>query len=592
MRQFQYEYDNADNFKKFLTKVNQWIKTQVTSQVVFTIYAETIDEDYIGEVCDLIDKSMPDAQYFGCSTNGNIIDGKLCSKTIGITCTVFEFPSTKLELFQYVLVPETVHEVTADITEKINERKWVKAAKLLTTIRGMSMTGFCEDLWDANPEVNIFGGGAFAPDMNSEIACVFSKDFGYYDKGVVFALLGGEDMKFTTTYIAGWKPLGRELKVTRAKESMLYELDGKPAYETYYRYLNIKNDEHFFNNTLEFPFFYKHNGINILRAPIASNPDGSLTMTSDIDEGAMARIAYGDPWTILDMVEKKGKEIEVFHPEAINIFSCAARRTFWGNDEISKETLPFQSIAPTSGFYTSSEFLRTKGYVNQHNVTLVIVGMREGEYTGNEEPSFTMSAIDHSGKISMINRLATFIEAATEELEEANKKLTEMAIMDGLTQIYNRREIQRRIIDATKEYKGYGDGSLRTDLSLIMIDIDDFKKVNDTYGHKVGDEVLRGLASKMREILEEYIPDASCGRWGGEEFMILLPGCSADKAAYIAEKLRVGFNEIDFKSAGRQTISLGVTESYPDENPDYFCIRVDAALYHAKDYGKNQVVLE
>ena len=122
-------------------------------------------------------------------------------------------------------------------------------------------------------------------------------------------MIGGEDLHIYTTHIAGWKPLGREFLVTKAQNALLFELDGKPAYDVYYRYLKILSDEHFFFNTLEFPFFYKHNGIDILRAPVYCNEDGTLVMTSDIDENVKARLANGDPWTILDCVRRDGKKL-------------------------------------------------------------------------------------------------------------------------------------------------------------------------------------------------------------------------------------------------------------------------------------------
>ena len=96
-----------------------------------------------------------------------------------------------------------------------------------------------------------------------------------------------------------------------------------------------------------------------------------------------------------------------------------------------------------------------------------------------------------------------------------------------------------------------------------MIDLDDFKKVNDTYGHKIGDEVLTGLADFLQVSLHSEEVRYMAGRWGGEEFMIVLPGMHAKDAAVIAEKLRNGFAAIEFKGAGRQTMSLGVTEYIP-----------------------------
>ncbi|MBR1723990.1 MAG: GGDEF domain-containing protein, partial [Ruminococcus sp.] len=413
---------------------------------------------------------------------------------------------------------------------------------------------------------------AFSFDLYDNRACVFSRRGGMSENGVVFWLLGGEDFHVTSTFITGWKPLGKTFHVTMSDGNIIYELDNMPAYEVYSKYLNIRNNEHFFYNSLEFPFLYQHNGINILRAPTASNPDGSLVMTSDIDEDVMARLAYGDPWTILESVQTDGRIIKNFNPEVIQIFSCAARRTFWGNTEVSKESLPFQNIAPTSGFYTSGEFLRTNGYVNQHNVTMVVVAMREGTAASTKRTGeLEIDQSGFSGKVSLINRLASYINAAFDELEQA-------AITDGLTKLHNRSEIQRRIDErlATGEV-----------MTLIMLDIDNFKSVNDTYGHQEGDNVLIGLANMLRGGIAENNPDADAGRWGGEEFMLLLPFDISYAKMAAADILR-DFHALNFPKAGQQTVSLGVAQAVKGESLDGLLMRVDEALYKAKNAGKNR----
>ncbi|MCR5103987.1 MAG: diguanylate cyclase [Eubacterium sp.] len=592
MKQFQFNYDNNDNLLKSLRKIKQWCSSSVTSAVFFRIYTEDLDRGVISDICSTISKEIPDACYMGSSTNGNIMMGDFAGSPITIICTVYEYPSTKIKILQYPLSDMQTINVINSLMEELDNLPWVKAIMLNTTIRGMSMTSLCEHLSLIKKDIQIFGGGAFSADMNENAAFVFSSVGEVSDHAIVFALIGGEDYYIKTSFITGWKPLGKELLVTKAKGPILYELDGKPAYETYYKYLNIKNDENFFVNTLEFPFIYNHKGIDILRAPIASNDDGSLTMTADIEQNAKARISYGDPWTILESVNEESFEFQKFIPESITIFSCAARRTFWGLDEIGNESLPFQSLAPTSGFYTSGEFLRTDGEVNQHNVTLVIGAEREGEPSESNIAELNLKKGKFSGKVSMINRLATFIQAATQELEEANDELERMAISDGLTKLYNRGEIQRRIQEKAHEAETVSFYTRKkSGTSLIMIDIDDFKKVNDTYGHKEGDIVLQGLSQMLMDEIDKNAPGASAGRWGGEEFMILLPGSDEKAATEIAELFRSRFAEIEFPNAKHRTISVGVTELIDGEDVDVGCMRVDDALYEAKRTGKNKVVV-
>ena len=587
MRQFQFPYENEDKFVNSLRKIKQWCNSSVTSGVLFQIYIHTLNRPKVETASAIIEKEFPDSYIIGCSTSGNILYGDYCSSEMVVVCTVFEYFTTKIKLLQYPINPQNASEVASSLIHEVESNPWCKCVLCYTTIRGISTSDFCDDLHNLPEHVQFFGGGAMNIDMDSNYAFVFSSAGSISDHSIVFALFGGEDFNVESTYLTGWKPLGRDLLVTKAEGPILYELEGKPAYETYYKYLNIKNDEHFFHNTLEFPFFYEHNGINILRAPTAAQEDGSLVMTADIEENVKARIAYGDPWTILKYVDEKTLELKDFIPEALHVFSCAARRTFWGEEEVGKETRPFQSLAPTSGFYTSGEFLRTNGKVNQHNVTLVIAAMREGKRNLENIPEAELNEMAFSGSVSMINRLSTFIQAATEELEEANAQLRLAAIMDGLTGLYNRREIQRRIIEEVENSTSTGKVNC-----LIMIDIDDFKHVNDAYGHQKGDEVLQKLSDMMKTIAQQNVPDSSVGRWGGEEFMILLPNTEIKKASVIAELLRVNFSVVDFAEAGSQTISLGVTQMLPGEDPDTYCMRVDTALYQGKRNGKNQVVVK
>ena len=617
MKQFQFDYHTITSLKRDLDKINLWCRSKVISNVVFQIYSDSLDRGQIDLVCDVISQNFPAAICMGCSTNGNIVEGRLSNASISIICTIFEYPTTKVKLLQYTLNSETALDVVDEIKNQIKENPWVKAVEMQLTIRGMSLTPFCDAFKGIDPSIAIFGGGAFNPDLNRDDACVFSNVKGYSERGVVVLLIGGEDFNVYTTHVTGWKPLGREFLVTKAKNALLYELDGKPAYDAYHRYLNILKDENFFFNTLEFPFFYKHHGINILRAPISCNDDGSLVMTADIDENVKARLAYGDPWTILASVRKDGQKIGEFNPEIIKVFSCAARRTFWGKEEISNETLPLQSLAATSGFYTSSEFLRTGEFVNQHNVTLVIAAMREGK--GGEHYDFDMSQEVFSGKVSMINRLATFIDAATQELAAANEKLSFMALTDQLSSLFNRGEIQRRINHCIEK---------RIQGCLVMLDVDNFKQINDTYGHKEGDNVIKGISAVLRSTVDQCgfsginahnlsssdvvkicdkmsademnsgISQAilhvktPIGRWGGEEFMVLLQDTPIDAAVDFAEKVRVTFSEMAFEKAGFRSVSVGVTEIRDGESADAACVRVDQALYQAKESGKNRVVVK
>lgn len=172
------------------------------------------------------------------------------------------------------------------------------------------------------------------------------------------------------------------------------------------------------------------------------------------------------------------------------------------------------------------------------------------------------------------------------EHEKLKRQLKNAAIIDGLTGLYNRKEIQLRIDNAVENYRK--NGSI---FSLIMLDIDNFKQVNDYYGHQKGDIVIIALSDILKNNQPSIKGKFSAGRWGGEEFMLLLHDTEISAAAYIAELIRQCFANTLFPDMRSQTISLGVTQVMPSDTSDSLCIRVDGGLYNAKKTGKNRVCM-
>ena len=588
MKQFQFEYHGLESFSQELSGFKARCSRENITVKMFQIYSEVLDYEKVQKVCSVIGQMFPDVISMGCSTSGNIIDCELSDK-ITVVCTAFEFPTTKVKLFQYDLSENRTEQITSSILEEARRHPWVKAIEMFFTIPEESTTKFCEGLKELRPDIQVFGGVACSDDITSDDSFVFSGDNGISGHSILILFYGGEDFYVDAISVTGWKPLGRKFQVTKSDGSVLQELDGIPAYEVYRKYLNIKNDENFFYNTLEFPLFYEHNNTTILRTPVASNEDGSVTMTSDIEIGSVVRISYGDPGTILESIRHDSRRIAEFQPDLLHIFSCAARRTFWTLREPTYEIYPFQKISSSCGFFSHGEFLRTNGNLNQHNVTLVIAAMREGK----KHESAPVASIEegHLSKVPLVSRLATFISVTSMELEESNKKLESAneklkmaAIIDGLTGLNNRKEIQSRISQALLQIR-------EEKFSLIMLDRDNFKQVNDTYGHQQGDNVIIELANILQNEQADGMHNVSAGRWGGEEFMMLLPGMEGASAAYTANLIRKCFENTEFPGIRPQTISLGVTQAKRNDTSDSLCSRVDMALYKAKKSGKNKVVL-
>jgi diguanylate cyclase (GGDEF)-like protein len=163
------------------------------------------------------------------------------------------------------------------------------------------------------------------------------------------------------------------------------------------------------------------------------------------------------------------------------------------------------------------------------------------------------------------------------------ERLRKLGITDSLTGVYNRRHMDKEVGEAVERQKRY-----RTDASLLLVDIDHFKSVNDEFGHAAGDRVLREIAALMRRSLRKL---DLIFRIGGEEFMVLLPDVKQAGAAEAAEKLRREVAAAEFIADRKVTVSIGVGELGPGENRDQWIRRADRALYAAKNGGRDTVAI-
>ncbi|MCR5587031.1 MAG: GGDEF domain-containing protein [Lachnospiraceae bacterium] len=166
------------------------------------------------------------------------------------------------------------------------------------------------------------------------------------------------------------------------------------------------------------------------------------------------------------------------------------------------------------------------------------------------------------------------------ELFNELTKYEELALMDSLTEVYNHGRMETEIINALYSKKKFG-----TSIFLMMLDIDYFKHVNDTYGHSVGDDTLRVFVDIICDCIDEK--DTTVGRWGGEEFVIVVYETNREKVLEIAERIRKNVEETIFPVVGQVTCSIGVTEMKADDTSEKAFCRMDKAMYKAKNEGRN-----
>ncbi len=189
-------------------------------------------------------------------------------------------------------------------------------------------------------------------------------------------------------------------------------------------------------------------------------------------------------------------------------------------------------------------------------------------------------------QVRRLEKLARISDLYQSNLRDLTEALREASLKDPLTELGNRRFLMERLKDETGRARRKG-----APLCVTILDVDHFKVINDTHGHDAGDEALRRIADVLRNSVRQY---DVVGRWGGEEFLLLLPEVGLDEALQTAERIRSAIGEIAIGLDGatiRMTASLGLTRQLDDDLPSDTINRADNALLAAKRAGRNRVVV-
>ena len=226
----------------------------------------------------------------------------------------------------------------------------------------------------------------------------------------------------------------------------------------------------------------------------------------------------------------------------------------------------------------------------RNNTEDIVAGIESG---GDDYLTKPVDVEILKAKMNAMQRIATMrhqLISVTKKLENANQELQKMADSDGLTGLANRRFLDGYLQQMLRHCKRH-----QQPLSLIMIDIDHFKAYNDIYGHLAGDSCLKKIAKAMKQCAKRPIDLA--GRYGGEEFCLILPDTNEQGALTVAESLRSSLHQLAIPHTGSQTQSFvtfsgGCMTAIPGDHTDAvtFFRRADQALYQAKKNGRDQIL--
>ncbi len=590
MKQMTVELNGRASLEAQMAPILREWESRCYETLLLHVYSGLSEEEHTVGVARNLKALLPESLLVGSMSAGEIRDGRLIDQ--GVLVSALFFARTRVCLRRYDNMWDHEEETGRAIREALDADPDVKGAEILFPGTAMNTKAFFEALSLCRKDIQIWGGYSGGHELNAPDHFIFDEQGVWYDSALV-TTFSGADFHIDIDKLVGWEPLGLPFRVTKAEGNKLMELDGRPASEVYERFLSI--DRSGYKNAEEsyaFPLMARYNGEDRLRSTIHIEEDGSLNLHGHVIEGTDIYLSYGNPARIVRMVNQRLEAIRRFAPQAILLYSCVVRKEFWG-PLASMELEPFGSLCPATGFYTWGEVCRNldSGEVVEHNVTLLTIALREGDAPPVEEHEVHVNEAALVGQAALLRRLTSLIYTTMNELQKAhedlrilNRKLQRMAERDALTGLCNRGTIESHIDDALNRSRESGET-----VSLVMLDVDHFKRVNDVYGHHTGDLVLQDVARLLEAAAQRLGGEA--GRWGGEEFFLLLPNLEEPAALCAAEGLRAAVAEHLFPDVEHLTVSMGVISVQGDGERRAIFNKVDDALYAAKEGGRNRVVL-
>jgi diguanylate cyclase (GGDEF)-like protein len=550
-----------------------------SEKLLIQVFTAENDKDFLHKLTAFFNQQFPLALLIGATTDGEIKDGKVSTGKTVISFTQFEHTRLK----GYISDSNgDYNSAGQDMASALIEDE-TKA--IIAFIDGLSGNGeeFLKGMDSVCPGMIVTGGLAGDNATFTQIY-VFDKER-ILSNGVVGASLSYTGLHILTDYCFNWHPIGKILHITKSDGNRVYTIDDKTAVDTYKYYLGENIGDQLPHIGIEFPLIIQKDGVDVARAAISKMEDGSLIFAGNLNNGAEVRFGYGDLDILRDTVHSHVDKLFSKPIESIFIYSCMARRRFIP-DSIEYETCAYNDIATTSGFYTYGEFYSSATSKELLNQSMSIIALSESDKP-NKHRVTTEASIKKSTAIQALTHL---VSVSTQELEEAQKRLERLAATDPLTRLCNRRHF----FDISNNLYHHSERHSRP-LSVVLMDVDRFKMINDNYGHHIGDKILVELALILKSHGRRK-SDLIC-RYGGEEFIMLLPDTDRQEAAIIAENLRKDIEQRQFKIENDQTIqftiSLGVAQVDLDNKASLETTihLADKALYASKSGGRNRVTL-
>lgn len=581
MLQRSFEITKPASLKRILKFIAGMEEYKTAKDRLLIVFEPQCEREFIEKELDVIRKELPEAKIAGMTTLGTLsAETEVPQNTV---ISILLFSKSTLAVFEADKSKQDPYKIGDSFRQKLRKLEDVKGILCLSSCTHNSPDKIIDIAQVGSENIPIFGAQAGSRFITQDESKIFSEN-GILENGISFVAFCGKSLEIQTDFNLGWRALGREHVITECQKGIVSEIDGKPAFDLYQKYLQFKPDADFSKQAIAFPILVPSGSTFIAKVPLRLTDDGNLCFPTDFQNGTKIYLAYSKPEYLLSETLVAANNMLRFHPEATVLFPCINRRVFLGNERAEKEFEFYRhSVSELCWGYGFGEILQTNEGGGVLNSSLVAVGFRESAKSKKRFVPIDDESIRHAqNNLSLADRLVSFLEATSDELRHTINQLANLAEHDQLTGLFNRHKLDKILL-----YE-LGKRRREDELSILMYDIDFFKNVNDSYGHSEGDRVLAKLSNLVAESIR------ACdvlGRWGGEEFVCILTNTPLNGAKILAERIREKVESTDFSPVPKVTISLGITAARINETPESLFIRLDKALYDAKKSGRNRTCI-
>ena len=574
-----------------LFEIKQRFNNHPAEKILIQVFSGQIKKTQIEQLLLELKEVFPGTAIIGTTTAGEILDSQVTENTVVVNISFFDSTTVRTTLVDQSddlwlagktlardLVP-TQPQVVIMFGCSLKDDRTIDASPILSA------------LYEELPQTIIAGAQA-GDNGNAVISYVFTEN-GIVEYGAVAASLSGEHLSAHNSYNLSWVPIGKKLTITKVEGSRIYSIDHRSPLDLYQHYLGQEVVDGLPLTAADFPLFLERDGVPIVIHPLGVNDDGSFDYIHSFHPGEQVQFGFCHSGLLGLGAKKTFDELRIHPVQAAFIYSCVSRKWILGKD-VNLEIIPISTLAPTAGFFAYGEyFTHPQGkclFFSQTMTILTLAELDSGETPVLVNQLESLITEEESKQVKTLRALHRLVETSVKEIETMNQKLLEMAHKDSLTGVSNRRYFDQKLVDEFKRAK-----RCRTPLSLILIDVDNFKLYNDTYGHQEGDSCLRGVATVLQEVPKR--PGDFMARYGGEEFVCILPNTDFDGAMLLAEKIRQDVSKLSIPHAtstvsNHLTVSLGVQtiNNITDQmTPEVFFVMCDNQLYAAKNSGRDRV---